>query len=304
MSLTYIQQNGSTGRNIDYPSSAHRKATIATSGCGVCSSLMVLLNSTSYSKNLKTWTKELIKAGCRGAEGTRISKVQDYMKKKYGFTSKTTKNINALKDHLKKGYKAIANVGGKGYFSSSGHYICVAGISKSGKAIVLDPYYYTNKWTTIVNGINRSKYFTYNSSTHEVYCSFDTIAADSKGSKYILFTPTTKKSIKYSSKDKYKPVTKKNKPKVKVGNTVTLLYERGIYKGYGSNSGRKKVKDLTTGGKLAATSKKGNDSAYFRKGTKCTVIEVKTLSNKNIWIKVPSGYMCVYEYDKDLCRIK
>lgn len=201
MAMTYIQQNGSTGAGIKYPSSAHPSATIATSGCGVCSSLMVLLNSTSYSKTLAAWTTEMRNNGCRVAEGTDLAAVCKYMKSKYRFNYEITSDINKLIAHLKKGYKAVANVGNKGYFSSSGHFVTVAGITNTGKLIVLDPYYYTNKWTSTVNGIKRSNYFNYNTSTHEVQCSTSTLSADSRGSKYFLFTPTKKISLKYSSND-------------------------------------------------------------------------------------------------------
>lgn len=199
--MIYIQQNGSLGKSIAYASSAHKSATIATSGCGVCSSLMILRNSTSYSKDLKTWTNELKKAGCRAAEGTDMGKVSKYLKSNYGFKYEVTSDIDKLIAHLKKGYKAIANVGGKGYFSSGGHFVCVAGITNSGKAIVLDPYMYTGKFTCTCNGINRKNYFSYNSSTYEVTCAFSTIQADAKGSKYYLFTPTKKVKMQYSSND-------------------------------------------------------------------------------------------------------
>ena len=98
--LIYIQQNGSQGKAIPYPSNAHPKATIATSGCGVCSSLMVLLNSTSYPRSLKWWAKRLIKAGARKAEGTDMDVVMDMMCDRYGFTCVRTKDISLLKKHL------------------------------------------------------------------------------------------------------------------------------------------------------------------------------------------------------------
>lgn len=216
--MIYIQQNGSLGKSIPYPSSAHKNATIATSGCGVCSSLMVLSNSTSYTKTLKAWTTELRKAGCRAAEGTNMNKVSRYLKDKYGFKCETTDDISKLIKHLEKGYKAIANVGGKGYFSSSGHFVCVAGITKSKKAIVLDPYIYNGKFTATCKGINRKNYFTYNSSTHEVTCSFVTILNDSKGAKYYLFTPTKKVKLQYSNND----IKKNSKGSSKVTKAETV----------------------------------------------------------------------------------
>lgn len=201
MALVYIQQNGSVGKSIPYTNKTHPNSTIATSGCGCCSSLMVLLNQTSYSMTLKKWASILMKKGAREYDGTDMLVVGKIMKDDYGFEYEHTTDLAKLRAHIKAGYKAVANVGGKGYFSSGGHFVCVAGITKDGKAIVLDPYYYANKWTATVNGIKRSRYFTYNSSTHEVYCDFSTIAADAKAYKYHLFKPTKKKKYLYSAKD-------------------------------------------------------------------------------------------------------
>lgn len=38
-------------------------------------------------------------------------------------------------------------------------------------------------------------------------------------------------------------------PKPKIGSTITLTYVRGVYKGAGANTGRKKIKDLTSDGR-------------------------------------------------------
>lgn len=201
MSLIYIQQNGSVGKGIKYPSNAHPNATIATSGCGVCASLMAMKNSQNFSKDLKTWAKELRNAGARVSEGTDMTKIGAYIKSKYNYSFRATTSLADLKTHINKGFKAVAHVGRKGYFSSSGHFVCVAGVTSAGKAIVLDPYQYSGKWTSTVNGIKRSKYFSYNSSTHEVQCSFDTIYADSKGNKFYLFYPNANRSFRYSAND-------------------------------------------------------------------------------------------------------
>lgn len=201
MAMVYIQQNGTLGKSIPYTNKTHPTSTIATSGCGCCSSLMVLLNCTSYSMTLEKWAKILMNKGAREYDGTDMLVVGKIMKNDYGFEYEHTTDLAKLKAHIKAGYKAVAHVGGKGYFSSGGHFVCVAGMTKDGKAIVLDPYYYTNKWKSTVNGIYRGKYFTYNSSTHEVYCDFSTINADAKAYKFHLFKPTKKKYWRYSEKD-------------------------------------------------------------------------------------------------------
>lgn len=201
MALIYIQQNGSLGKTIPYANKLYPNATIATGGCGCCSSLMVLLNSTKYPMTLKKWASILQKKGARNGVGTDMTVVMNILKKDYGFDGAWTSDLAKLRSHIKAGYKAVAHVGNKGYFSSGGHFVCIAGITENGKAIVLDPYYYTNKWTITVNGINRSKYFKYNSKTHEVLCDFSVIADDAKGLKYYLFKPTKKIQLKYDEND-------------------------------------------------------------------------------------------------------
>lgn len=273
MALVYIQQNGSVGKSIPYTNKTHPTSTIATSGCGCCSSLMVLLNQTSYSMTLKKWASILMKRGAREYDGTDMLVVGKIMKNDYGFEYEHTTDLAKLRTHLKAGYKAVAHVGGKGYFSSGGHFVCVAGITKDGKAIVLDPYYYTNKWTTTVNGIKRSKYFTYNASTHEVYCYFSTIAADAKAYKYHLFKPTKKKKCLYSKKDIWADYDKETsvkpeptKPTTEYKNWVgyTTATTLNIREKPSTNS--KIVGTYAKGTKVTITGESGNFYKTLRKG--------------------------------------
>lgn len=76
-----------------------------------------------------------------------------------------------------------------------------------------------------------------------------------------------------------------------------LTNARGVYKGYGASTGRKQVKDLTSDAKKHATAKSGD--AYLKKGTKITVKETKLISSGNLWAKIPSGYICIWECDKN-----
>lgn len=72
----------------------------------------------------------------------------------YGLPFKTTNDENLLREHLKSGGMAIANVGGNrpgytGVFSDGGHYVVVAGLTDNGKLIVLDPGYYVGKFNLV-----------------------------------------------------------------------------------------------------------------------------------------------------------
>ena len=287
MSYVYIQQNGTLGASIPYPSPAHPSATVATSGCGVCASLMALMNLTKYKVSLKNWTKALRDAGCRANEGTDMDAVCAYMKKKYGIAFTKTTDIDKLVAWMKKGYGAIANVGAKGYFSSDGHFVYVAGIEKNGKLIILDPYYYSDKWTSTVNGINRSKYFTYSASKHELYCKPSVLAADRAGWFYLL-----------------KP-TKQKKPAATVKYTdgrYVLSYDMIVRTGPGTDYAAKKVKDLTADGKKHATSKNANAQAVLKTGTKVDAVIVKR--NGEYWMKIPSGYVCLQKGKKVYAKKK
>ncbi|MBR0415199.1 MAG: C39 family peptidase [Clostridia bacterium] len=287
MSYVYVQQNGTLGASIPYPSPAHPSATVATSGCGVCASLMALMNLTTYKVSLKNWTQALRNAGCRDNEGTDMEAVCAYMKKKYGIAYATTTSTDKVVAWLKKGYGVIANVGGEGYFSSAGHFVYVAGLAKNGKLIVLDPYYYADKWTSTVNGINRSKYFTYSASKHEVYCKPSVLGADRAGWFYLL-KPTKKVKKKTAAKPKY------------TDGRYVLLYDMVVRTGPGTDYAAKKVKDLTADGKAHATSKNPNAKAVLKTGTKAdaTIVE----KNGEYWMKIPSGFVCLQKGSKVYAR--
>ena len=275
MSYTYIQQNSALGASIPYPSPSHPSATVATSGCGVCASLMALMNLTKYKVSLRNWTKALINAGCRANEGTDMDAVCAYMKKKYAINYSKTSDLKKLTAWLKKGYGAIANVGAKGYFSSAGHFVYVAGINKKGKVIVLDPYYYSDKWTTTVNGINRKKYFQFSTATHETLCLPDILEKDRAGWFYLL-----------------KPSKKiKKQPPEYTNGKYQLLYDMAVRTGPGTNYRQKKVSELTADGKKHATSKKPNAKAVLKTGTRVDATIVK--SGSDYWLKIPSGYVCL-----------
>lgn len=92
-------------------------------------------------------------------------------------------------------------------------------------------------------------------------------------------------------------------PTVELG-TYSLTNVRGIYNGAGAATGRKKVKDLTSSGKKSATSSKSSADAYLKKGTKVTLLETKLISTGNLWGRIPSGWLCIWEKKKDKLFLK
>ena len=90
------------------------------------------------------------------------------------------------------------------------------------------------------------------------------------------------------------PVTSAKLPTYTKGKVYTLKGVRGIYANHNA-SVRKKVKELTTDGKKNATSKIRNANAYFKSGTKITVLDRYTdTKQKKVWIKCPSGWITAY----------
>ena len=91
-----------------------------------------------------------------------------------------------------------------------------------------------------------------------------------------------------------KPAT----PKYVVGKNYTLQTELKVRTGAGTNYAQKKYSQLTSGGKKAAVYKSANSGAVFAKGTVVTAMQVETLSNGNVWLRVPSGWVCAKEGKK------
>lgn len=130
-----------------------KKETIATSGCGVCSALMVLNNL--YNNELMT-VKEMaefsIEHKARDNYGTNMVTLLNSLSKyfercKYSVTT----DINKVIKHLKNGGVAILNQGDidLGYynvFSSGGHYVYCYKVTNDNKMYVYDPAYTSKRY--------------------------------------------------------------------------------------------------------------------------------------------------------------
>ena len=92
-------------------------------------------------------------------------------------------------------------------------------------------------------------------------------------------------------------------PTIKKGN-YKLTNVRGIYNGYGATTERKKVKDITSDARKNVVCNKNNAEAFLKAGTEVTVKETKVLASGNLWAKIPSGYICIWECDIDKLFLK
>ncbi|MBR6392121.1 MAG: C39 family peptidase [Eubacterium sp.] len=183
-----IKQTDENNRTIPYPYNGNGK-TIGTSGCGVCSSLMVIRNTSKYEPKLEAYTNELLKVGARESYGSNMFKIADYMKKEYHFSYRATKDVNELKAHLDKGYMATAHVGTYSYFTTgTGHFVTVAGYVKGVKqdrVVILDPGFSVRKY----NELSRVSADIEIVGDGIVSAPFETLLKDCKGEYFMLFTP-------------------------------------------------------------------------------------------------------------------
>lgn len=92
-------------------------------------------------------------------------------------------------------------------------------------------------------------------------------------------------------------------PKIANGNYV-LNARRGVYRDYGTKSEMKSVKELTSNGRLHATSQDPKAPAYLKKGTPVTIKETKIIVSGNLWAKIPSGRILIWDNAKNKLYIK
>lgn len=80
------------------------------------------------------------------------------------------------------------------------------------------------------------------------------------------------------------------------GKTYTIIAKSGlnVRTGAGTKYAIKKVKDMTKDGKAHCVNKSASSYAVLKKGTRVTVLKVKT-SGKNVWIQIPSGWICAIQ---------
>ncbi|MBQ9517897.1 MAG: C39 family peptidase [Eubacterium sp.] len=187
--FTIIRQNDPVNRLVAYPFTKGDGRTIGTSGCGVCAALMVIRNTSDYDTSLEDFTKEVIKAGGRVAVGSDLDKISKLMKSKYHYNYEYTNDIDKLKEHLRKGYMCVANVGASKYFSNGGHFVTIAGITtdENGEevAIVLDPSFRESKY----NEKHRKEAGLKYTEDGIVFSPFKVIKDDGKMLHYALYTP-------------------------------------------------------------------------------------------------------------------
>lgn len=105
-----------------------------------------------------------------------------------------------------------------------------------------------------------------------------------------LYGPNTKAATETAYNKK---IASNNANTFVVNKVYTLKYDLKVRSGAGTNYGWKKYSQLTADGKKHAYS--SNSYAVLKVGTQVTVLEVKKLSNGEIWVRIPSGWVCAVQ---------
>lgn len=276
--MFYYNQNDYS--NVPYNKPDGTKTTVAKGGCGVCSALMVLNNL--YGKEVMTvpqMAQFSINCGARINDGTDMTTLMTALAKKYSIKFKATQYNAELLECLKQGGMAVINQGGKyDVFSNAGHFVVGYKLANAKTVICLDPSLYAGKYqihgrpNKIVKQVGNEIYVTINEISK---------ATQDRNPCYWLVWFTGKK----------------NKPSVKVGQTVTLKTKAKVYKYDRADSPALKISDISQFDVSA--------QCVLKKGAKVKVDKVIKKSNGNIWIYSEhyKGYIGIYSYRTDTSKV-
>jgi hypothetical protein len=184
---------------------------------------------------------------------------------------------------------AIANQGDAyNVFSNQGHFVVLD--KMDGNNIdVLDPYMYSGKYDSPLRKDRIVKKTTNGCVVNTTELGKATL---DRNPAYYLVT---------YAKPKTTTTTTKTTVKFDAGSTYTLTADLNVRTGAGTNYSIKKVKDLTTDGKKNCTSTNSSANAVLKSGTKVTALEVIYVGS-DIWLRIPSGYICVYYQGKKYAK--
>lgn len=276
--MYYYNQNNYSSVSYNKPNG--EKATIKSGGCGVCSACTVfnsLANKELYT--VKQMAEFSIKNDARTNYGTDMIKLLTKLcKKNKEFSFTTSCDVNKLVSHLKSGGMAIVNQGDKyDVFSSKGHFV-VADKMVDNDIDILDVGNYSGKYDTKT----RQKRIIKKTANGCIVSKSEIVKATQDRN--------TEKLPSY-----YLISYKAKTPKIKKGATYQLNARRGIYKGVGSDTGRKLVRNITLDAKKHVINKNPNAEAILNSLTYVTVLDTKKAKSGNIWVKIPSGWLCIWE---------
>ncbi len=151
----------------DLPELGGEKTTVKDAACGLCATCMVIENMTREEFPLIECLELSLNVHANHSPGTDLTILGAYAAERFHLNFKATDDPELLREHLKKGYMAVACVAGDrpeedyvGVFSHGGHYVAVVGIEDDNEHIlILDPSQVPGKYDiegrrekVIVNG--------------------------------------------------------------------------------------------------------------------------------------------------------
>lgn len=151
----------------DLPELGCDKTTVRDAGCGLCASCMVIENMTGMEFPLIDCLELSLNVHANHSPGTDMTLLGPYIAERFHLKFTATDNPKLMREHLAKGYMAVACVAGDrpeenyvGVFSHGGHYVAVVGMDEDKEHIlVLDPSQVPGKYDiegrrekVIVNG--------------------------------------------------------------------------------------------------------------------------------------------------------
>ena len=146
--IPYITRTEMDGEMYEYG----RTSTVASSGCGLCSAVMMLdrliPNSDFDPVAARDFSYQL---GANHRKGTDYKIYAPALAERFGLKLEMTDDIERLKYCLRTNGAAVAHISGNregytGVFSKGGHYVAVVGEQEDGRIVVLDPSYKEGKY--------------------------------------------------------------------------------------------------------------------------------------------------------------
>lgn len=132
--------------HVPYPAPGYEAATVKSGGCGPTAAAMVVETLRPDERCDPVLAASYARlGGARVSGGTDMGLLGRLTGQRFGLSVTATSALAELRAHLKKGGVAIANVAGRGMFSTGGHYLVVLA-EEDGLLTIADPGYYGGKY--------------------------------------------------------------------------------------------------------------------------------------------------------------
>lgn len=146
--LLYVTRTDMEGKDLE----CGKTTTVKSSGCGLCSAVMVadrLIPNCEFSLTDAIELSYSVKANYRA--GTSYARFAPAFAKKMGLHWENTEDIEEVRRCLRTGGAVVIHVGGDrdghvGLFTHGGHYMAIISEEPDGRFAVLDPSYKPGKF--------------------------------------------------------------------------------------------------------------------------------------------------------------